>query len=89
MDGSTLSLIAIPVVVTISLAAWLIMVSYAASHPSWRNGPAARNASSGTAAAPGPARPAPGLRSLPGPDGSTPQPADSDRLPAPDSARAA
>ena len=40
MDGSSLSLILIPVVVVISLAAWLIMVAYAASHPEWKNGPA-------------------------------------------------
>ena len=33
MDGSTLSLILIPIVVTISLAIWLIMVYYADSHP--------------------------------------------------------
>ena len=41
MDGSSLSLILIPVVVVISLAAWLIMVAYAARHPSWKHGPAA------------------------------------------------
>ena len=41
MDGSSLSLIIIPVVVVISLAAWLIVVAYAASHPEWKNGPAA------------------------------------------------
>ena len=40
MDGSRLSLIIIPVVVVISLAAWLIMVAYAASHPEWKHGPA-------------------------------------------------
>ena len=40
MDGSSLSLILIPVVVVISLAAWLIAVAYAASHPEWKNGPA-------------------------------------------------
>jgi hypothetical protein len=33
MDGSSLSLILIPVVAVISLAAWLIVVAYAASHP--------------------------------------------------------
>ncbi len=40
MDGSSLSLIIIPAVVVISLAAWLIAVAYAASHPSWKHGPA-------------------------------------------------
>ena len=40
MDGSSLSLIIIPVVVVISLAAWLIMVAYTASHPAWKHGPA-------------------------------------------------
>jgi hypothetical protein len=40
MDGSSLSLIIIPVVVVISLAAWLILVAYAASHPEWKHGPA-------------------------------------------------
>ena len=40
MDGSSLSLILIPVVVMISLAAWLIAVAYAASHPQWKHGPA-------------------------------------------------
>ena len=40
MDGSTASLIIIPIVVVISLAAWLIMVAYAASHPEWKHGPA-------------------------------------------------
>ena len=33
MDGSTASLIAIPIVVTVALAAWLILVAYVASHP--------------------------------------------------------
>ena len=40
MDGSTLSIVLIPVVVVISLAAWLIMVAYAAGHPTWKHGPA-------------------------------------------------
>jgi hypothetical protein len=40
MDGSSLSLVVIPIVVVISLAAWLIMVAYAASHPAWKNSPA-------------------------------------------------
>jgi hypothetical protein len=43
MDGSTASLIAIPIVVTLSLAAWLILVAYAAAHPRWKHGaPATR-----------------------------------------------
>ena len=41
MDGSTASLILIPVVVTAVLAAWLILVAYAASHPQWKHGPQA------------------------------------------------
>jgi hypothetical protein len=41
MDGSSLSLILIPIVVAISLAAWLVMVAYAARHPEWKHGPAA------------------------------------------------
>ena len=38
MDGSTASLIVIPIVVTVALAAWLILVAYAASHPQWKHG---------------------------------------------------
>jgi hypothetical protein len=49
MDGSTASLIAIPVVATLALAAWLLLVAYAAARPRWKHG---------TAAA-GPANPAP------------------------------
>lgn len=41
MDGSTASLIAIPIVVTLSLAAWLLAVAYAAAHPQWKHGTAA------------------------------------------------
>jgi hypothetical protein len=41
MDGSTASLIAIPIVVTLSLAAWLLTVAYAAAHPRWKHGTAA------------------------------------------------
>ena len=33
MDGSAASLIAIPIVVTLALAARLILVAYAAAHP--------------------------------------------------------
>jgi hypothetical protein len=36
MDGSSASLIVIPIVVTLSLAAWLILVAYAAGHPQWK-----------------------------------------------------
>ena len=35
MDGSSLSLIVIPIVVSISLALWLVIVFYAVSHPLW------------------------------------------------------
>jgi hypothetical protein len=35
MDGSGLSLIVVPIVAVICLAAWLIMVFYADSHPQW------------------------------------------------------
>ena len=49
MDGSTASLIAIAIVATLALAAWLLLVAYAAVHPQWKHG---------TAAA-GPANPAP------------------------------
>jgi len=38
MDGSSASLIAIPIVVIVVLAAWLILVAYAASHPQWKHG---------------------------------------------------
>ena len=41
MDGSTLSLILIPIITMASLAAWLILVAHAASHPTWKHGPAA------------------------------------------------
>jgi hypothetical protein len=41
MDGSTASLIAIPIVVTVALAAWLLLVAYAAAHPVWKHGTAA------------------------------------------------
>ena len=37
MDGDSLDLIIIPIVVMISLAAWLIAVAYAATHPQWKN----------------------------------------------------
>jgi hypothetical protein len=41
MDGSTASLIAIPIVATLALAAWLLLVAYAAAHPQWKHGTAA------------------------------------------------
>jgi hypothetical protein len=51
MSGSTSALIAIPIVETILLAAWLIMVFYAASHPQWRHrGSAPARSSSAPAA---------------------------------------
>ena len=40
MTGSALAPIVIPIVVTISLAIWLIMVYYAAGHPQWGSRPA-------------------------------------------------
>ena len=48
MDGSGLSLIVVPVVAVTCLAAWLIMVFYADSHPQW--GRATGRKSSGRAA---------------------------------------
>jgi hypothetical protein len=39
MDGSSASLIVIPIMVTLALAAWLILVAYAAAHPQWKHGP--------------------------------------------------
>jgi hypothetical protein len=58
MDGSSLSLILIPVVVVISLAAWLIVVAYAASHPEWKRGPAStHDASAATPPGDGVSRP--------------------------------
>ena len=48
MDGSGLSLIVVPVVAVICLAAWLIMEFYADSHPQW--GRATGRKSSGRAA---------------------------------------
>ena len=40
MTGSALAPIVIPIVVTISLAIWLIMVYHAAGHPQWGSRPA-------------------------------------------------
>lgn len=44
MTGSPLAPIVIPIVVTIGLATWLIMVYYAGSHPQWGHSPARRHA---------------------------------------------
>jgi hypothetical protein len=41
MDGSSASLIAIPIVTSVALAVWLIMTYYAAAHPRWKHGPQA------------------------------------------------
>jgi hypothetical protein len=41
MDGSTASLIVIPIVTTLALAAWLLLVAYAAGRPQWKHGTAA------------------------------------------------
>ena len=41
MDGSSASLIAIPIVTSFVLAVWLIMTYYAAAHPRWKHGPQA------------------------------------------------
>ena len=49
MDGSAASLIAIPIVTTLALAAWLLLVAYAAAHPQWKH----------RTSAAGPANPAP------------------------------
>jgi hypothetical protein len=38
MDGSSASLIAIPIVTSLVLAVWLIVVYYAAAHPQWKHG---------------------------------------------------
>ena len=50
MTGSSLAPIVIPVVMAISLAAWLIMVFHAANHPQWGSRPARRHADSQPAA---------------------------------------
>ena len=42
MDGSSIDLIIIPVVVVISLAAWLLAVAHAATHLEWKHGQASR-----------------------------------------------
>jgi hypothetical protein len=42
MTGTGYDLIIIPIVTTISLAIWLILVAHAAAHPSWDRGRSAR-----------------------------------------------
>jgi hypothetical protein len=61
MDGSTASLIAIPIVTTLALAAWLLLVAYAAARPQWKHGAAAAAAGNPAPAAVQvrPARPRP------------------------------
>ena len=41
MTGSNLAVIVIPIVVMFGLAAWIVMVFYASSHPLWKNSTAA------------------------------------------------
>jgi hypothetical protein len=41
MDGSSASLIAIPIVTSLALAVWLIVTYYAAAHPRSKHGTAA------------------------------------------------
>jgi hypothetical protein len=68
MDGSGFSLIVIPIVVVASLAAWLIIVYYANSHPLWRHRPTAPRADApraDTQPAALATRPQPGHRSAP------------------------
>ena len=42
MTGTGIDLIIIPIVTVVSLAAWLILVAYAAAHPGWDRGRSAR-----------------------------------------------
>jgi hypothetical protein len=74
MDGSTASLIAIPIVATLVLAAWLLLVAYAATHPRWKHGTAAADPEN-----PGhqihPAEPGPGVLSHAGQDAIPEKPA--------------
>ena len=64
MTGTGLDLIVIPIVTTVSLALWLILVAYAAMRPNWDSGrsarrhaeaPVAARASAGDAPSSGPA----------------------------------
>jgi hypothetical protein len=75
MDGSSLSLIMIPIVVSISLAAWLVVVYYADSHPRWGGRRAARGPSSSLVAATADDDPSPDARPSrqTGREGSEPQ----------------
>jgi hypothetical protein len=41
MDGSTASLIAIPIVTMLGLAVWMLLLAHAAAHPRWKHGTAA------------------------------------------------
>jgi hypothetical protein len=68
MDGSTASLIAIPIVVTLALAAWLLLVAYAAAHPQWKHGTAAV----------GPENPAPADHQIPPAESRPADPAQAD-----------
>ena len=54
MDGSTLAVIVIPIVVSLSLAAWLVIVFYAVAHPLWvpRRAHGTRHATRVSAASP-------------------------------------
>lgn len=83
MSGSTPALIAIPIVVTILLAAWLIMVFYAASHPQWRGRGSAPARSNSAPAARGDLRrnPKPGRRKRKATTGA-PEPAPAQDQPA-------
>jgi hypothetical protein len=60
MTGSALAPIVIPIVVTISLAIWLIMVYHAAGHPQWGSRPARGHAGPKPAAPADPRQPDPG-----------------------------
>ena len=63
MTGSALAPIVIPIVVTIGLAIWLIMVYHAAGHPQWGSRPARGHA--------GPQPAAPAERRQPDPSRTT------------------
>ena len=55
MTGTGIDLIVIPIVTTVSLAAWLILVAYAAMHPNRDSGRSAREHAGAPAAARAPA----------------------------------
>jgi prepilin-type processing-associated H-X9-DG protein len=75
MDGSAASLIAIPIVATLALAAWLLLVAYAVARPQWKHGTAAA-ARGNPALADGHVRPA-----EPRPAGLAVADADQDAIP--------